>query len=129
MLEDVLGKEFAEDSTLSCDGWPAYRSYHTKFQRCWTHLLREAEYVAEQYEEAGWLSRQLHDLHDDLTAFDEEDLSASARKQMRAEASLHLEGLIRVKYESQEVQKLIEKIRNGLGYSDVRHRARRRFDE
>ncbi|MHC3439990.1 IS66 family transposase [Natrialbaceae archaeon A-gly3] len=116
VLEDVLGEEFAEDSTLSCDGWSAYRSYHTKLQRCWAHLLREAEYVAERHEEAKWLSRQLHDLHDDLTAFDEEDPSASAREQMRAEASLHLEGLIREAYESQEVQKLIEKIRNGLGH-------------
>ncbi len=103
VFEDVLGKEFAEDSTLSCDCWSAYRSYHTKLQRCWAHLLREAEYVAEQHEEAEWLSRQLHDLHDDLTAFGEEDSSASARKQMRSEASLHLEGLIRAKYESQEV--------------------------
>jgi len=116
VLEDVLGEEFAEDSTLSCDGWSAYRSYHTKLQRCWAHLLREAEYVAERYEEAECLSGQLHDLHDDLTAFDEEEPSASAREQMRAEASLHLEGLIREEYESQEVQKLIEKIRNGLGH-------------
>ncbi len=56
VLEDVLGEEFAEDSTLSCDGWSAYRSYHTKLQRCWAHLLREAEYVAERHEEAEWLS-------------------------------------------------------------------------
>ncbi|MFU8870255.1 IS66 family transposase, partial [Natronococcus sp.] len=47
---------------------------------------------------------------------DEEDPSASAREQKRAEASLHLEGLIREDYEAQEVQKLIEKIRNGLGH-------------
>jgi len=116
VLEDVLGEDFAEDSTLSCDGWSAYPSYHTKLQRCWAHLLREAEYVAERYEEAERLSEELHALHDDLTAFDEEDSSASAREQKRAEASLHLEGLIREDYEAQEVKKLIEKIRNGLGH-------------
>lgn len=116
VLEDVLGEEFAEDSTLSCDGWSAYSSYHTKLQRCWAHLLREAEYVAERYEEAERLSEELHALHDDLTTFVEGDPSASAREQKRAEASLHLEGLIREDYEVREVQQLIKKISNGLGH-------------
>ena len=116
VLEDVLGEEFAEDSTLSCDGWSAYSSYHTKLQRCWAHLLREAEYVAERYEEAERLSGELHALHDDLTTFVEGDPSASAREQKRAEASLHLEGLIREDYEVREVQQLIKKISNGLGH-------------
>ena len=116
VLEDVLGEEFAEDSTLSCDGWSAYPSYHTKLQRCWAHLLREAEYVAERYEEAERLSEELHALHDDLTTFLEGDLSASAREQKRAEASLHLEGLIREDYEVREVQQLMKKISNGLGH-------------
>ena len=88
-IEDVLGEEFAEDSTLSCDGWSAYSSYYTKLQRCWAHLLREAEYVAERYEGAERLSGELHALHDDLTTFVEGEPSASAREQKRAEASLH----------------------------------------
>ena len=116
VLEDVLGEEFAGYSTLSCDGWSAYSSYHTKLQRCWAHLLREAEYVAERYEEAERLSEELHALHDDLTTFVEGDPSASAREQKRAEASLHLEGLVREGYEAQEVQQLIKKISNGLGH-------------
>ena len=116
VLEDVLGEEFAEDSTLSCDGWSAYSSYHTKLQRCWAHLLREAKYVAERHEEAERLSEELHALHDDLTTFVEGDPSASAREQKRAEASLHLEGLIREDYEVREVQQLIKKISNGLGH-------------
>ena len=56
VLEDVLGKEFDENSTFSCDGWLAYSSYHTRLQRCWADLLREAEYVAERHEEAERLS-------------------------------------------------------------------------
>ena len=43
VLEDILGEEFAEDSTLSCDSWSACLSYYTKLQRCWAHLLWEAE--------------------------------------------------------------------------------------
>jgi len=116
VLENVLGDSLAEDATLSCDGWAAYPSYHMKLQRCWAHLLREADYVAERHREAESLAERLHDLHDDLTEFDNGDPSASAREEMRAEASLYLEGLVREEYEAEEVQELQEKIRNGLGH-------------
>jgi len=116
VLEEVLGEEFAEDATLSCDGWSAYSAYHAKLQRCWAHLLREAEFVAERHDEAEHLSEELHDLHDDLTAFDESNPSASAREDKRAEAMLHLEGLIREDYDAREVNELVEKLRNGLGH-------------
>ena len=116
VLEDVLGEEFAEDATLSCDGWSAYPAYHPKLQRCWAHLLREAEFVAERNDEAQQLCEELHDLHEDLTAFTERDPSASARQDKRAEAMLHLEGLTRQEYANEEVTELIEKIRNGLGH-------------
>ena len=115
VLEEVLGDELAEDATLSCDGWSAYPKYHTKLQRCWAHLLREAKYVAERHEKADPISTVLHDLHEDLTAFDEENPPASARERRRAQASLCMEELIRADYETEEVTKLAEKIRNGLG--------------
>jgi hypothetical protein len=86
VLEGILGEEFTEDSTLSCDGWSAYSSYHTKLQRCWAHLLRKTGCVAERYEEAEQLSAESHALYDDLTTFIEGE---------RAEASLHLGGLIK----------------------------------
>jgi len=99
VLEDVLGEEFDVDSTLRCDGWSAYLNYHTKLQRYLAHLLREAEYVAERFEEAERLFAELH-VHDNLTTFVEGKPSASAREQKRVKASLHLEGLIREDYES-----------------------------
>ncbi len=77
------------------------------FERC--------EVRAERHNEAERLSEELHGLHDYLTSFDEGNPSASDREQKRAEASLHLEGLIRKDYQTQEVQKLVEKIRNGSG--------------
>ena len=42
-------------------------------------MLREAEYVAERYEEAERLSTELHALHDDLTTFVEGGTTVSAR--------------------------------------------------
>ena len=116
VLEAVLGEDFAEDATLSCDGWSAYSAYHPKLQRCWAHLLREAEFVADRHEEAEYLSEELHALHEELTEFDEGDPSASAREDKRAEAMLHLEGLTREEYDAEEVTELVEKLRNGLGH-------------
>jgi hypothetical protein len=113
VLEDVLGNKLAEDASLSCDGWSVSPSYDGKLQRCWAHLLREARYVAERHEEAGTISEVLHDLHDDLTAFDDEDPTASARERRRAQAALCLEELMRADYEAEEVTQLVEKIRNG----------------
>jgi transposase len=116
VLEAVLGEDFAEDATLSCDGWSAYSAYHPKLQRCWAHLLREAEFVADRHEVAEYLSEELHALHEELTEFDEGDPSASAREDKRAEAMLHLEGLTREEYDAEEVTELVEKLRNGLGH-------------
>jgi len=73
VLEDILGEEFAEDATLSCDGWSAYPAYHPKLQRCWAYLLREAEFVTERNDGAQQLCEELHDIHEDLTAFAEDD--------------------------------------------------------
>jgi transposase len=114
-IDESRGSQVLEDATLSCDGWSAYPSYHRKLQRCWAHLLREAKYVAERHEEAEPISEVLHDLHEDLTAFDEEDPPALARERRRAQASLCLEELVRADYETEEVTQLAEKIRNGLG--------------
>jgi len=116
VLEAFLGEEFAEDAILSCDGWSAYPAYHLKLQRCWSHLLREAEFLAERYREAQRFCEELHELHDELTTFDEGDPSVSAREQKRADAMLNLEGLIRQEYGYEEVQQFITKIRNGLGH-------------
>jgi hypothetical protein len=113
MVQNVSrSTKFAEDATLSCDGWSSYPAYHLKLQRCWAHLLREAEFVADRYDEAQQLCEELHELHDDLTTFIDGDPSASARQDKRAEAMLHLEGLTRRGYANKEVT-------NTIGYNYV----------
>src|SRR3989304_2783597 len=44
VLDEVLGKDF--DGYLGCDGWKSYSNFTDKLQRCWAHLLREAEWLA-----------------------------------------------------------------------------------
>lgn len=83
MLDERLGEAFAEDARLSCNCWPAYRTYHTKIQRCWAPLLREAEFLAERYRESKPWSDERHELHDEFTAFDERDPSAPPASRSR----------------------------------------------
>ena len=49
-IEEVLGKDYK--GIIGCDGWTSYSSYTDKIQRCWAHLLREAKYLAEQFDSA-----------------------------------------------------------------------------
>ena len=46
VLEEVLGKGFK--GVVVCDGWSSYRGFTDLIQRCWSHLLREADHLAEQ---------------------------------------------------------------------------------
>lgn len=47
-IEEVLGTEYS--GLLGCDGYKAYEKYAKEIQRCWAHLLREAEFLAEKHE-------------------------------------------------------------------------------
>ena len=51
VLEEILGEGF--DGVIVCDGWRPYGSFTDRIQRCWAHLLREAEYLAERHDEGG----------------------------------------------------------------------------
>jgi len=61
VLKEILGKNFK--GVIVCDGWRSYPSFTSRIQRCWTHLLREAKYLADQIEEAKPLSQSLHELY------------------------------------------------------------------
>ena len=61
VLREVLGKDFK--GVIVCDGWKSYASFTSRIQRCWAHLLREAECLAERIEEAKPISQSLHELY------------------------------------------------------------------
>jgi transposase len=47
VLDEVLGSGFR--GFIGCDGHKAYGSFSDCLQRCWAHLLREAEALAKDY--------------------------------------------------------------------------------
>jgi transposase len=89
---DVLGEDFA--GTIVCDGWTAYPAFHDTLQRCWAHLLREAEDVAADHEEAEPIYRHLTQMYAGLTDWLETDPATRDRAKMHRAARRSLESLV-----------------------------------
>ena len=111
---EILGEDF--EGTLVTDGWSAYPAFTDLFQRCWAHLLREADYVAERHAEADPIAARLHRVYAGLEAFLAGDPTPEQRKAMRERALEHLEAIAATDVESEEVQQLLGKLSGGLGH-------------
>jgi len=117
VLKEVLGEGF--DGIIICDGWSSYATYiknvspEADLQRCWAHLLREAEDLADKVEEAEPVSENLHEVYENLTEFIGKDPPPDERKERREKAEEELEELLEEDYESERVEELIGKIKNG----------------
>ena len=109
-----MGKDFS--GYICCDGWRSYSNFTDKLQRCWSHPLREAECLAEEYEEAKFLYLGLKRLYWDLTACLAGDLPLWMRIGVKEEAEKRLECLLDERYESLEVARFVKKMRNGFDY-------------
>ena len=114
VLEEVLGKEFR--GYICCDGWRVYSNFTDKLQRCWSHPLREAECLAEMYEEAKFLYLGLKRLYWDLDACLVGDLPLWMRIGVKEEAEKRLGCLLDGRYESLEVKRFVQKMRNGFDH-------------
>jgi transposase len=114
VLDEVLGKDFK--GYLGCDGWKSYSNFSGKLQRCWAHLLREAEWLAQQCEEAKPLYLALKRLYVDLVACLVGDPPFSQRKKLQAAAKRRLRYWLGKDYESLEAKRFIGKVRNGFDH-------------
>ena len=99
-----------------CDGWSSYASFTNRIQRCWAHLLRESEDLAEKIEEAIPLHKALKRLYDKLNDSLEGDPPPEVRKQLWYAARATLRRWIRREYADEKVKGLIGKIENGFEY-------------
>ncbi len=117
VLKEVLGKNF--DGIIISDGWSSYATYvknispKADLQRCWAHLLREAEDRADKIEEAEPISEKLHELYENLTEFIGKDPPPEKQRERRAKAKKELKELIEQNYENERVEDLVKKIKNG----------------
>jgi len=111
---EVLGEDFA--GTIVCDGWRAYPAFSRNLQRCWAHILREAEDVAEDYEEAVPIHRSLKKMYIGLKSWLKTDPTESQRTQMRDSAQKGLEALVDRSVTDGPVATLLTKIERGLDH-------------
>ena len=111
---EVLGEDFA--GTVICDGWTAYPAFSNNLQRCWAHILREAEEAAERQPEGKPIYDSLKQLYVALQTRLESDLSIRERAELQRVARRELESLIERSVPDGPVATLLGKIEGGLDH-------------
>jgi len=114
VLEEILGKGF--EGVIVCDGWKAYPSFTELIQRCWAHLLREADCLGEHVEEAKPLAEALHRLYDGLSCWAVDKPPPEAGERLAGEARAVMMEWAGRSYEDEEVRRFAAKIRNGVDH-------------
>jgi len=111
---EVLGEDFA--GTVICDGWTAYPAFSDNLQRCWAHILREAEDAADKQSEGKPIYDSLKQLYVALQTRLESDLTIRERAELQRVARRELESLIERSVPDGPVATLIRKIEGGLDH-------------
>ena len=111
---EVLGEDFA--GTVICDGWMAYPAFSDNLQRCWAHILREAEDVAEKQPEGKPIYDSLKQLYVALQPSLESDLTIRERAELQRVARREVESLIKRSVPDGPVATLLGKIEGGLDH-------------
>ncbi|MCD2201745.1 IS66 family transposase [Halobacterium sp. KA-4] len=111
---EVLGEDFA--GTVICDGWTAYPAFSSNLQRCWAHILREAEDAAEKQAEGEPIYHALRQVYVALQARLESDLTIRERADLQRVARRELESLIDRSVPDGPVATLLGKLEGGLDH-------------
>ena len=111
---EVLGEDFA--GTIVCDGWTAYPAFSEKLQRCWAHILREAEDVAEDFAAGEPIYRSLKQMYVGLQSWLETDPSERERAEMHRSAQAGLRSVVERSVPDGPVATLLGKIEGGLDH-------------
>ncbi|GAA5472909.1 IS66 family transposase ISNamo3 [Haloarcula hispanica] len=111
---EVLGEDFA--GTIICDGWTAYPPFSDNLQRCWAHILREAEDAAEMQPEGKPIYDSLKQLYVALQTRLESDLTIRERAELQRVARRVLESLIERSVPDGPLATLIRKVEGGLDH-------------
>lgn len=117
VLKEILGKDWR--GTIVCDGSRSHHSFAKEnpgvsIQRCWAHLLTEADELAEKTKEARPLAKGLHRIYDRLKKALEKEPPPEERKRLARNAKGALKYWVEKPYKRKKVQKFVAKIRNGF---------------
>jgi transposase len=114
VLEEVLGKKYK--GVIVCDGWSSYPGFTDLIQRCWAHLLREADCLAEQVEEARPLSLALHRLYDRVKVWAVDKPPPEEAVRLMEEGKKAMTTLAGMPWTTEKTRRFTGKVMNGLDY-------------
>jgi len=112
VLEEILGLK--HKGANIADGWRAY-SWIDKLQRCWAHLLREADQFIDTSENGKRLSEDIHACFKKLRDFLDRDPSIEERREKKAVFEKELEAVAAKYSEFKELEKPLTYLKNGFG--------------
>jgi transposase len=101
---------------LICDGWKAYRGFAETIQRCWAHLLREADYLGEHVSEAKKLAAELHLIFNECKDFLEGNPAEKERTQFNEAMKARMSWLLQLPFVTEAMRKFVKKIQNGFDH-------------
>ena len=114
VLEEVLGMDF--DGVIVCDGWSSYPGFTDLIQRCWAHLLREADCLAEHVEEAKPLAEALHRLYDRVKVWAVDKPPPEEAVRLTGEARKVMAALAGGPWEREKTRRFAGKMMNGMDH-------------
>jgi transposase len=114
VLKEVLTRRFK--GIIVCDGWKPYAKFTKHIQRCWAHLLRESNDLAQNIPEAVPVHGALKRIYELLNEALENNPPHEIRRVMWYMARAVLRQVIGGQYINENVRKLIGKISNGFEY-------------
>lgn len=111
VIGSVLGPDF--DGIIVCDGWKPYRSFSPRLQRCWAHLLREADELAKQHNEAQSIADAFHAMFAAATELMEGNPSPRIRRRLWRRMRRWMGIWLNKPYTDPPTRKFLQKVRNG----------------
>jgi transposase len=114
VVESVLGEGFK--GIIVCDGWKPYRTFTQNIQRCWAHLLREADELAEHESGAERLADSLHAMFDTAKELLDSEPPPQKRRWMWRRLRRWLGIWLNKPYHSEREKKFVRKVRNGFDH-------------
>ena len=114
VLTEILGEGFR--GVIVCDGWRSYPTFTRNIQRDWVHLLREADWLAEHFQEAEPMKRALQKIYGDLKASLLDDPPPEERARLEKKAKRRLSYWLDKRYKGVEAKRFVQKVRNGFDH-------------
>jgi len=112
VLDEILGNDF--DGAMVNDGWKPYgeyaREHGLQMGRCWAHILREADSLAEKMPAAKGVADKLHGILSWAKNEVEKSPAKNKRKQIYSNGLRRLRRLAKKRFRKPEAKKFMKKL-------------------